>query len=182
VIPGVVYVWNGAAWASTQLSHVPDSETVVGGVRFVRLENPKPAVKPTFEVTMQDMNSVVIASVKTTAERTQQAVLEAQRLEIQKQIAELQKQVDALANQEYELNRKLQSDADVLAVNNLVYKQYGSVVTVNQSVLDIQNNDQQLHDLVVENAQKLGITLSEKEIADAVKRIKGTMISISPKV
>jgi hypothetical protein len=181
VVPGLVYVWNGAAWASTQLSHVPDSETVVGGVQFVRLENPKQPVKPNVEVTLEDLNAVIESNVKRTAQNSKYTELESQRMELEKQIAELQKKVDGLTNQEYELRRNLEADASVVAVSNLQYRLYGANIIVNQAVLDIENNDQELRNLVDASAEKLGISLSENELEAAVKDIKQTMNSIKPK-
>lgn len=181
VVPGVVYVWNGTAWATTQLSHVPDSETTIGGVRFVKLENPKQPEKPKLEVSSNDLSMIAEAGVKTATERTQERVLQAKQAELRKQIEELQKQAADLANQEYTLRRNLEADASVSAVNGIVNKVWSSNVIVSEDVSAAAADDRKIEELAQNAASKLGVELSEKELAEAVKQIKYNLGNIIPK-
>jgi hypothetical protein len=181
IIPGAVYVWNGTAWASTQLSHVPDSETVIGGVRFVRLENPKQAEKPKLEVSANELNTIAEAGVKTATERTQEKELQVKQAELRKQIDELQRQASELANQEYKLRQALEADASVAAVSSLVYKVYSSKVIVSEEVKAAASDDKKVEELALNAASKLGVVLSDSELAAAVKQIKANLANIVPK-
>lgn len=178
IIPGVVYAWNGTAWISTQLSHVPDSEVTVAGVRFVRLKNPKQPEKPKVEITSQNLNDVVGASVKAAALKTQQADLLAKRNEIEKQIQALQAQMSAINNQYYALETKHSQDQTVKAVAELLNKVYYADVTVNASVTELLN-DVQLKELVLNFSEQNGISLTDAEIDAAVVKIKATMKNLS---
>lgn len=180
IIPGVVYAWNGTAWVSTQLSHVPDSEVVVAGVRFVRLENPKQPEKEKVEITTQNLNEVVGASVKSATLRTQQAELLVKRTELEKQIAALNAQLQAIHNQTYSLENKHNSDETVKAVAALLNKVYYADVKINASVTE-QLNDVQLKELVLNYSEQNGISLSDAEIEAAVVKIKATMKSLGAK-
>lgn len=175
IIPGAVYVWNGTAWASTQLSHVPDSETVIGGVRFVRLENPKQPEKPKVEVSSNELNLIAEAGVKTAQERTLEKDLQSKQADLRKQIEELQRQASELANQEYKLRQSLDADSSVVAVSNLAYKVYNSQIIVSDDVRAAASDDKKLEELAQDAASKLGIVLSETELAEAVKQMKANL-------
>lgn len=181
IIPGVVYAWNGTAWISTQLSHVPDSEVTVAGVRFVRLENPKQPEKEKVTITSQNLNDVVATSVKVSTLKAQQAELSVKSLEIQKQIAELQKQLTALNNDYYALETAHNKDQAVMAVSSLLNKVYYADVTVDASVKEIALNDVELKELVLNYAEQNSLNLSEAQIDAAVVQIKSTMKNLGVK-
>ena len=172
IIPGVVYVWNGTAWVSTQLSHVPDSETVIGGVRFVRLENPKQPERSKVEVTKENLSEVVEAGVKGATKKTEQDELSAKRNEILKEIQKLQDEAAQINNQIYALDTTHSNDPAVKAVYQLLQKVYGADVTINPEVREAALNDQKIKELVQNYADENGLNLSDKEIENAVAAIK----------
>lgn len=172
IIPGIVYVWNGTAWVSTQLSHVPDSETVIGGVRFVRLENPKQPEKPQVEVTTQNFSEVIESGVRHTTMKTQQGELTEKRKEIEKQIAELQKEANNINNRIYSLETEYRSESAVQSMTALLYKIYGANVTVAPEVIEAAKNDETLRELIQKYADENGVSLSEQEIQNALSEIK----------
>ena len=175
IIPGVVYVWNGTAWVSTQLSHVPDSETTIGGVRFVRLENPKQPEKPTLEITTNELSDVVEVSIKSSAKKTVQNELNAKINEINKKIRELQEEAQKIHNQIYALDAAHSNDETVKEVSLLLRKVYNSQVTFSPEVQEIALNDEELKELILNYAEQNGINLSDSEISAAVSEIKKTM-------
>ncbi len=181
IIPGVVYVWNGTAWVSTQLSHVPDSETVIGGVRFVRLENPKQPEKPKVEVTTQNLSEVVEVGVKAAAKKTQQDELTAKRNDIFKKIQELQNEAAQINNQIYALDTTHNNDPAVKAVYKLLNSIYGAQITIDPAVQEAAMSDQKLKELVQDYADEAGLNLSDKEIETAVAEIKRNLKSLGAK-
>lgn len=180
IVPGVVYVWNGTAWVSTQLSHVPDSETKIGGVRFVKLENPKAPVREQVEVTMADLGNVVEAGIKNSVRVTKNNELKAQRKEIQDQINALQQQMNEVYRQESEVESQYRNDASVKAVTALSQKRWNSDIILSADVAN-SLDDEKIRGMVVNSANELGISLSEVEIENAVKEIKKHMVNIQSK-
>lgn len=181
IIPGVVYVWNGTAWVSTQLSHVPDSETVIGGVRFVKLENPKQPEKPQVDVTTQNLSEIVEAGVKSATKKTEQEELIAKRQEIERQIAELRKQADKLNTEIYSLDTAYNNEAAVKSVYQLLQKIYGSEVIITEEVVEASKSDERVRELIQKYADENGVSLSEQEIQHALSEIKRNLKTLTTK-
>jgi hypothetical protein len=179
IIPGVVYVWNGTVWVTSQLSHVPDSETVIGGVKFVRLENPKQPQRPQVQITQDDISNVITSSIQTVASQTKQSEIAAKQAEINKQIDELQRQLKQLYLQSNAVKTELNSSFSVIAVNNLFNKQYGSDLIFTNEMIALVSDETKVRSLVLDYAAKMNISLSEAEIQASVAKIIETIKGLS---
>lgn len=181
IIPGAIYVWNGTAWITTQFSDIPDKETIIGGVSFVRLENPKEKEKPRVELNAAALNEIIKVGVMAAAQKTQVDRLEQEKAELQKQVRELQNQIRALSEQQEDLAEAHSDDPTVRKTRRLIYDRNQTNIVLSAEVVNASENEESLKKLINNYVQENGIQLSEEELEFAKTEVKDILSKLSVK-
>lgn len=175
IIPGTIYLWNGSAWITSQLNDVPTEETRIGGVTFVRLENPRPIPRNVVNVTIEDFKKVVEASLLASVLESKQEELEAKQDDLRRQIAELQREIDDIEGQQRQLRAAHNSHPVVIAIDNMRRNQYGADVRVSEDVQEMILDDAKIKEIVINYANEMDILLTDEEMESTIKAIKKAM-------
>lgn len=177
LIPGVLYVWNGAAWVATNFTsqQVPENESLL-----VRLDTENNGTNPRqLVIDKKGFDSILMGIILMEQNRAQNEklneVIEAKRKELE----------DEYKNRQ-DLNNRFYEDPEYMAYRKLLDEVYSSdQVEFNAETKELALNDEQLDNLIKEYLTKLNVKPEEQSperVASLREKIKAQVALLQKKL